>query len=129
MLQSTMRTLVDFSLPGASKKMWEISSAAAALAAVAVAGVTFAVERFGTTPGSLLSAVVVLCGAVVLHARFLFVAEIQNRQATELLWTKECEFQSIFENAFDAILVLDDEGVCRNANPSANIFFPQASTD
>ena len=33
--------------------------------------------------------------------------------------SKEREFQSIFENALDAILVVDDKGVCQEANPSA----------
>ena len=35
----------------------------------------------------------------------------------------EREFQSVFENTLDAILILDDDAICREANPAAESLF------
>jgi PAS domain S-box-containing protein len=44
-------------------------------------------------------------------------------QITGALNASEREFQSVFENALDAILILDDQAICREANPAAEQLF------
>jgi len=60
---------------------------------------------------------------VFLLTRSLAVASEEQRQTASALVTTEREFQSVFENALDAILILDDQGICREANPSAARLF------
>ncbi len=71
----------------------------------------------------LVALVVTLCTVVFLHARFLVRLHQQHRQTASVLRTTENEFQSIFENALDTILIVDDRGVCREANPAAQQLF------
>jgi PAS domain S-box-containing protein len=60
-----------------------------------------------------------LAVAISLHARFLFLARREQRQTTCALDATEREFQSIFDSTLDAILILDDRGICLAANPAA----------
>jgi PAS domain S-box-containing protein len=62
---------------------------------------------------------VALCIAIVLHARFLLLARREHAQTTQVLDATEREYKSVFDNALDAILILDDRGVCLEANPAA----------
>ena len=64
-----------------------------------------------------------LCVVVLLLTRSLVVASEEQRQTASALVTIEREFQSVFENALDAILILDDQGICREANPGAARLF------
>jgi PAS domain S-box-containing protein len=64
-------------------------------------------------------AIAVFCLIATVHARFLYLARKQFRITNGALETRELEFQSIFENALDSILILDGHGTCRDANPSA----------
>ena len=73
-------------------------------------------EVFSVLLGIVLAA---LCAVVFLFTRSLAVASSEQRETASALDTTEREFQSIFENALDAILILDDQGICREANPSA----------
>lgn len=74
------------------------------------------VERFVAL---LVAACLVFCVLILLHARFLYLARKQQRQTTTALNETEREFQSIFENALDTILIIDDRGACLDANPAA----------
>jgi PAS domain S-box-containing protein len=74
------------------------------------------VEVFSVLLGVVLAALAVV---VFLLTRFLAVASEEQRQTAKALDTREREFQSVFENALDAILILDELGICREANPSA----------
>ena len=60
---------------------------------------------------------------VLLFSKFLFWAQKQEGEISGALHTSEREFQSVFENALDAILILDDNGICREANPAAEQLF------
>jgi PAS domain S-box-containing protein len=78
--------------------------------------------------GRLLSALlalvlVALCAAVALHVRFLLLAHRAHGETTRVLDATEREFQSIFDSALDAIVILDDQGICREANPAALALF------
>jgi PAS domain S-box-containing protein len=98
---------------------WRVFSVLVSLAAVTLSAVTFAAYRANIGLGALILAIAILCIVAVVHARFLSFAREQNRQSNQLLLSKEHEFQSLFENALDAILVFDDKGVCQDANPSS----------
>jgi PAS domain S-box-containing protein len=60
-----------------------------------------------------------LCAAITLHFRFMFLVRGEQRKAAGVLEATGREFESIFDNALDAILIMDDEGICLEANPAA----------
>lgn len=61
----------------------------------------------------------VLLFAIILIARFLILLRKDNRESASVLETTGREFQSIFDNALDGILILDNQGNCIDANPAA----------
>src|SRR3984957_4285140 len=93
---------------------------------ICFASVTLLVAAFeprsynGPLSSLLLTIVLIaLCTAIILHARFLILAHRENRETASVLDATEREFQSIFDNALDGILILDDRGTCLEANPAA----------
>jgi PAS domain S-box-containing protein len=69
---------------------------------------------------SLLAAVLAAIAlAIGLHVRFLILVWREQRQTANDLSTTEYEFQAIFDSALDALLIIDDQGVCVEANPAA----------
>ena len=60
-----------------------------------------------------------LCIAIALHARFLILLRRDNQKTATALVSTGREFKSIFQNALDGILILDDQGICVEANPAA----------
>ena len=93
---------------------------------ICFASITLLVAAFGSrsynVPMSsvLLTLVLIaLCTAIVLHARFLILARREHHETASVLDATEREFQSIFDNALDGILILDDRGTCLEANPAA----------
>ncbi len=90
-------------------------------AAIILLAVIYAAKRhkLETFVALLAAAFLVFCVLILLHARFLYLARQQQRQTTTALDQTEREFQSIFENALDAILILDDGGITLDANPAA----------
>jgi PAS domain S-box-containing protein len=64
-------------------------------------------------------ALIALCTAIFLHVRFLILARREHRETASVLDATEREFQSIFDNTLDGILILDDMGTCVEANPAA----------
>jgi PAS domain S-box-containing protein len=67
----------------------------------------------------LILALIALCAAILLHVRFLILVRREHREAASVLDVGEREFQSIFDSALDGILILDDQGICLEANPAA----------
>jgi PAS domain S-box-containing protein len=67
----------------------------------------------------LISVLFALAVAIALHAHFLFLARREQRRTTSTLDATEREFQSIFDSTLDAILIIDDRGICLEANPAA----------
>src|SRR6266550_1184053 len=93
---------------------------------ICFASVTLLVAAFGPRSyngplSSLLLTLVLiaLCAAIILHVRFLILARREQRETANVLDATEREFQSIFDNALDGILILDDRGTCLEANPAA----------
>jgi PAS domain S-box-containing protein len=105
--------------PLLSERTWRIGSVLVGGVAVALSIATFALHQVALGQGLLGVGLLMFCLVVVLHARFLHVAQQQYRQANSVLQVTEREFQSLFENALDTILILDDQATCTDANPSA----------
>ena len=66
---------------------------------------------------------IALCTAIYLHIRFLLAARREQRETANVLDATEREFKSIFDNALDGILILDDQGICLEANAAALTLF------
>jgi PAS domain S-box-containing protein len=123
MAQFAIRNFAESPPQPTPSRVWSIGSAAASLTAFTVSVISFLIHGADLGHGALIFALALLCVVAVFHARFLQMAKEQYCQSNELLFGKEREYQSIFENALDAILVVDDKGVCREANPSAHELF------
>lgn len=91
--------------------------AAMALLASAFSGTIHAGAFFSVLLALVL---VALLAAVALHVRFLLLARRDHYQTATALYATEQEYKSVFDNALDAILILDDRGVCLEANPAAS---------
>jgi PAS domain S-box-containing protein len=57
--------------------------------------------------------------AVFLNFYSLWHLRRENREADQAFRDADCEFSSIFQNVLDGILIVDDEGICMDANPAA----------
>jgi PAS domain S-box-containing protein len=67
-----------------------------------------------------LSAALIVLGVIaLLHARFLEFARSRLLAANRSLATREQELSAIFAGALDALIILDDQRICREANPAA----------
>jgi len=98
---------------------WKVGSILAVCFALLLATASFGFHQIAFSGVMLVLAVLVLCAVAILHARFLRLARAEYRSTNSALEIREIEFQSIFENALDAIFILDNQAICRNANPSA----------
>ncbi len=104
---------------------WRVASVTVSLISVALIALTLGYRLRGAElPAVLLLALLAAFATVVLLlSKFLFWAQKEEGQITGALNTSEREFQSVFENALDAILILDDQAICREANPAAEQLF------
>ena len=104
---------------------WRAGSVAISVISIALIVVTLGYKLRGVElPSALFLALLVAFGLLVLLlSRFLLLAYQEQHQTTGALDTTERRFQSIFENALDAILILDNAAVCREANPGAEQLF------
>ena len=104
---------------------WRVASVTVSLVSVALIALTLGYRLRGAElPAVLLLGLLAAFATVVLLlSKFLFWAQKEEGQITGAFNTTEREFQSIFENALDAILILDDQAVCREANPAAEQLF------
>jgi PAS domain S-box-containing protein len=57
--------------------------------------------------------------AVFLNFYSLWHLRRENREADLAFRDTDCESSSIFQNVLDGILIVDDEGICMDANPAA----------
>lgn len=92
---------------------------------VLVAVCLFAVSASSGIYRSRLSALLIpalllcLAFAVFLNIQFLLQARKRQRETDSAFYTMDCEFTSVFRHALDGILILDDHGMCLEANPAA----------
>jgi PAS domain S-box-containing protein len=91
------------------------------LAVVVLLGSTLGPRSYaGPLSSPVLALVLIaLCVAIVLHVRFLVLTRHEHRETANVLDATEREFQSIFDSTLDSILILDDRGICLEANPAA----------
>jgi PAS domain S-box-containing protein len=104
---------------------WRVASVAVSIVSTALIVVTLGYKLGGIEPPSflLLALLVAFATVVLLLSKFLRFAYQEHNQTADALDTTEREFQSVFENALDAIVILDDHAVCREANPAAEQLF------
>ena len=98
---------------------WRITSGAAGCAAMVVAAALFLLHR-DEPHRFLLSTALLLMGFIVLlHGRFLQLFRGRLLLTSMSLANREQKLRSVFESAPDAMLVLDDQMFCHEANPAA----------
>jgi len=104
---------------------WRVASVTVSLVSVALIALTLGYKLRGAElPAALLLALLAAFATVVLlFSKFLFWAQKEEGQITGAFNSTEREFHAIFENALDAILILDDQAICREANPAAEQLF------
>jgi PAS domain S-box-containing protein len=104
---------------------WRVASVTVSLVSVGLIVLTLGYRLHGAElpPAVLLGLLAAFATVVLLLSQFLFWAQKEEGQITGAFHTTEREFQSIFENALDAILILDDQAICREANPAAEDLF------
>ena len=93
---------------------------------ISLAAITLLATAFGARfyPASLSSVLltlvlIALCVAIALHVRFLRLARREQRETASALDATEREYKSVFDSTLDGILILDDRGICLEANPAA----------
>ena len=97
-----------------------ISAAAAILLVITLWARNYNYSFSSTLLGLVLAA---LCIAIGLHVRFIILMKREQQETENALDVTELEFKSIFDNALDAIFILDDQGSCVRANPAAEKLF------
>jgi PAS domain S-box-containing protein len=104
---------------------WRVASVTVSLLSVALIALTLGYRFRGAElpPALLLALLLTFATVVVLLSKFLFWAQREEGAFQGAYKTTEREFQSVFENALDTILILDDQGICREANPAAEQLF------
>ena len=90
-------------------------------AAVTLLATAFGARLYSRSLSSvLLALVLVALGiAIVLHVRFLLVARREHRETATALDFTEREYKSLFDSTLDGVVILDDRGVCLEANSAA----------
>ncbi|MHB8412719.1 MAG: PAS domain S-box protein [Candidatus Acidiferrales bacterium] len=102
-------------------RQWmRVGFALLSLAAIGLLGATFLIpsDTGNLSPVWLVVILIVLCVAILLHSRFLVLARREHHESARAIETTEREFRSIFDSALDGIIVLDDHGICLEANPA-----------
>src|SRR5712692_3996695 len=114
----TPRTFFSKSKP---QRWMRAGSILISFAAVTLLATAFGAHFYSGSLSSVLLTLVLiaLCIAIVLHVRFLLLARREHRETASALDATELEFKSIFDNALDGIVILDDQGICLDANPAA----------
>lgn len=117
----SMKMHHEISPEGFPRRWLRAGSILIAFAAAALLGTALhAYFSNGSLSLVLLAALLIaLSVAIGLHARFLVLAHREQRETTNALDAAERRYKSVFENALDGILILDDPGACLEANPAA----------
>jgi len=104
---------------------WRLASVTVSLVSVGLIALTVAYRLRGTElpPALWVGLLASFATVVVLFSKFLFWAQQEGGQFQGAFTTTEHKFQSVVENALDAILILDDQAICREANPAAESLF------
>ena len=100
---------------------WRVGSVAVSVLSIVLIALTLGYKLRGSEPPSplLLALLLTFATVVVLLSKFLHLAHQEEGKTRTAFNMTESEFEAVFENALDAILILDDHAVCREANPAA----------
>src|SRR5215467_599668 len=66
------------------------------------------------------SLAIALSFAIFLNIYSFVNLRSEHRQADQAFRDTDCEFSSIFQNVLDGVLIVDNEGICLDANPAAS---------
>ncbi|MGA7769915.1 MAG: PAS domain S-box protein [Candidatus Sulfotelmatobacter sp.] len=104
---------------------WRLASVTVSLVSIVLIALTLSYRLRGAElpPALLVGLLAAFATVVLLLSKFLFFAQKEEDQFKGAFTSTEREFQSVFENALDAILILDDGAICREANPAAESLF------
>jgi len=104
-----------------SQRWMRLGSVLIGFAALTLLATAFGAPLYSRSLSSVLLTVVLiaLVLAIGLHTRFLLLARREHRETANALDATEREYKSVFDNTLDGILILDDDAVCREANPAA----------
>jgi PAS domain S-box-containing protein len=118
---SVMRIFPSIRHESARRRSVQAGLLLISLAVVVLFGASLGPRSYAGALSSLLLALVLiaLCVAIVLHVRFLILSRHEHCETASVLDATEREFQSIFDSTLDSILILDDSGICLEANPAA----------
>ena len=110
------------SLLGRRSRSWQSGASvlilivSAALLGTALAGRTYSTALLQI----LLPVIFVALGiAIALIARFLLLARRQQRETASALDDSEHKYKSVFDHTLDGIFIIDDRGICLEANGAA----------
>src|SRR6267154_3966885 len=119
---STKESIIGRDSPHSSRSWLRLSAFLILLAAIILFAAVFAAKLYHMPlPSFFLSIVLIsLVSAIVLHARYLILLRSENQRTVTALDSTGREFKSIFDNALDGILILDDRGNCIDVNPAAS---------
>lgn len=110
------------SLSGHQPERWmRVGSVLIGFAALTLLITAVGARLYSSSLSSVLLTIVLISLAVAigLHGRFLLLARREHRETADALAATEREYKSVFDNALDGILILDDDSICLNANPAA----------
>jgi len=110
---------------GRTQKWMRLGSVLISLAAVTLLATAFGARFYSGPVFSVLLTLVLiaLCVAIALHIRFLLLKHREHRETVNVLNTTEQQYKAVFDSTLDGILILDDQGVCLEANPAALTLF------
>jgi PAS domain S-box-containing protein len=66
------------------------------------------------------SLAIALTFAIFLNIYSFVCLRSEHRQVDQAFRDADCEFSSVFHNLLDGVLIVDDEGICLDANPAAS---------
>ncbi len=106
---------------GRTQKWMRLGSVLISFAAVVLLATAFGAHFYSGPVFSVLLTLVLiaLCVAIALHIQFLVLKHREHRETVNVLNTTEQQYKSVFDSTLDGILILDDQGVCLEANPAA----------
>lgn len=98
-----------------------VGSVLISLAAITLLGTAFGAHFYSRPVFSVLLTLVliVLCVAIALHVQSLRLKRREQRETVSALAATERQYKSVFDSTLDGILILDDQGICLEANPAA----------
>jgi len=110
---------------GQTQRWLRLGSILISFAAVTLLATAFG-ARFYSGPlfSVLLTLVLIALGvAIALHVESLLMKRREHQETVAVLDATERQYKSVFDSTLDAILILDDQGACLEANPAALTLF------